>query len=157
VPLVDGARIHSIQISDGGVPKRAVAEAEITAAGLRGDRQRDLRIHGGPMRAVCLYSLEAIERLRAEGHPIAPGTTGENLTIAGLDWGKLVSGARLRIGGGVVLELTKPAQPCRNIAGSFRDGDSSRISTKRFPNDGRWYARVVCEGVVGEGDAVALD
>jgi MOSC domain-containing protein YiiM len=151
-----GARIHSIQVSDGGVPKLPVEEAFVTAAGLRGDRQRDLRHHGGPMRAVCLYSLEAIERLRAEGHPIAPGAVGENLTIVGIDWSALATGSLLRIGGEVVLELTKPAMPCRNIAGVFRDGDSSRISTKRFPNDGRWYARVVKEGSIRRGDLVDL-
>jgi MOSC domain-containing protein YiiM len=151
-----GARIHSIQISDGGVPKTAVEEALITPTGLRGDRQRDHRYHGGPQRAVSLYSLERIEILRSEGHPIAPGTTGENLTIAGLDWGKLASGQSLHIGAEVILVLTKPAQPCGQIADSFLDGDSTRISTKRFPNDARWYARVANEGTVRRGDAVVL-
>ena len=155
--MAGGARIHSIQISDGGVPKTAVEEALVTPTGLRGDRQRDLRHHGGPQRAVSLYSLEVIESLRSQGHPIAPGTTGENLTIAGLDWGKLASGQALHVGAEVVLELTKPAQPCGQIADSFRDGDSTRISTKRFPNDARWYARVLREGTVHSGDQVSVE
>ena len=77
-------RIDSINTSRGGVPKEPVFEAMITQAGLDGDRQRDLRFHGGPDRAVVLFSLDVIRDLQREGHAIAPGTTGENLTISGL-------------------------------------------------------------------------
>ena len=62
--------------------------------GLEGDRQRDLRFHGGPLRAVSLYSLELIEALQAEGHPIAPGAMGENLTMAGVRRGGDAAAAR---------------------------------------------------------------
>ena len=37
--------------------------------------------HGGPERALCLFSLERILELQAEGHPIFPGAAGENITI----------------------------------------------------------------------------
>ena len=53
-------RIHAINLSDGGVPKTPVAEAEVTPTGLIGDRQEDTEHHGGPERAVCIYSLEVI-------------------------------------------------------------------------------------------------
>ena len=53
---------------------------------LERDRQRNPRIHGGLERAICLFSLEVIEALQAEGHPIVPGSTGENVTLAGLNW-----------------------------------------------------------------------
>lgn len=148
-------RLVSIQISNGGVPKREVrGPIEVTAAGLSGDRQRDLRFHGGPDRAVCLFSRELIDALRSEGHPIDHGTTGENFTISGLDWGLLVPGARLRVGE-VTLEITKPAHPCKNIAGSFADGDFSRLSAKVHPGRGRMYARVLTPGRVRPGDPVA--
>ena len=55
--------VHQINVSDGGVPKRPVWEAKISERGWSGDRQRNLKFHGGPDRAVCLYSLELIERL----------------------------------------------------------------------------------------------
>src|SRR3712207_3923787 len=90
--------VHQINVSNGGVPKLPVPEAAVTVDGVGGDRQRDLRVHGGPFRAVCLFSLEVIERLRAEGHPIAPGTVGENVTVGGLDWTLVRPGVRLRIG-----------------------------------------------------------
>ena len=54
--------IVQVSISRGGVPKLPVLEAEIGEQGLAGDRQRDLRNHGGPERAVCL---EAAERIAA--------------------------------------------------------------------------------------------
>jgi MOSC domain-containing protein YiiM len=53
-------RLVSINLSNGGVPKRPVPECRVTESGLEGDRQRDLHFHGGPNRAVCLYPLERI-------------------------------------------------------------------------------------------------
>ena len=149
-------RLESIQISKGGVPKWSVTSAvEITMNGLAGDRQRDLRFHGGPDRAVCLFSQEQIDGLRREGHPIDRGTTGENLTLSGLDWSLLLPGAVLDVEG-VRLQITKPAHPCKNIAGSFSDGDFSRLSAKIHPGRGRLYARVLTPGLVRPGDAVRL-
>ena len=52
------------------------------------------KVHGGPERAVSLFSLEVIRRLQDEGHPIYPGATGENLTVAGLDWAALAAGTQ---------------------------------------------------------------
>ena len=147
-------RLESIQISGGGVPKRAVqGPIEVTLDGLRGDRQRDLRFHGGPNRAVCLFSSEVIADLRSQGHPIDRGTAGENLTISGLDWSEVGIGVRLMVGE-VELEITKSAHPCRNIAGSFADGDFSRLSAKIHPGRGRLYARVLRPGMICAGDPV---
>lgn len=147
--------LHSINVSNGGVPKLPVAECALRATGLEGDRQRDLRYHGGPLRAVSLYSLDLIEALQAEGHPIAPGTIGENLTLSGLRWTDMVPGATVEVGE-AILELTSHAHPCRKIAGSFRGGDMSRVHEKTHPGWGRLYARVVQAGTVRIGDVVRL-
>lgn len=141
----------------GGVPKHAVISAHLTLNGVEGDRQRDLQHHGGPDRAVCLYSMERIEDLRAEGHPIQPGSTGENVTLAGIDWPALRAGSRLRLGE-AVCEITRPTAPCHNIAASFRDGRFARISQVVHPGWSRLYARVIQEGIVRTGDdAVVLE
>lgn len=148
---------HVAQISvnpRGGVPKYAVPSAELTTEGVLGDKQRDRRFHGGPQRAVCLFSAERIAALQAEGHAIAPGTTGENLTVAGLDWSALQVGDRLVVGEWVELEITGYAAPCSNIEASFADGSFKRISQKLHPGWSRLYARVLAEGLVHEGDAV---
>ncbi len=148
--------LESIQVSNGGVPKLRVDHpVRIGVNGLDGDRQRDLRYHGGPDRAVCLLAQEIIDGFRAEGHPIDRGATGENLTISGLDWSLVRTGARLAIGE-VVLEITKPAHPCKNLVGSFSDGDFSRLSAKLHPGRTRMYARVIRPGLVQAGDRVLL-
>jgi MOSC domain-containing protein YiiM len=138
----------------GGVPKYAVPSAEVTTQGVAGDKQRDRRFHGGPERAVSLYAAERIAALRAEGHPITAGTTGENLTVAGLDWSQLKVGDRLHVGEWIELEITGFAAPCSNIEESFVDGSFKRISQKLHPGWSRLYARVLCEGVVRVGDRV---
>ncbi|HEU4683030.1 MAG TPA: MOSC domain-containing protein [Nitrospira sp.] len=146
--------VHQINISDGGVPKRPVLEATITERGLDGDRQVNRKVHGGPDRAVCLFSLEVIERLQDEGHRIGPGSAGENLTVAGLEWQALKPGVRLHIGPDIRLELTSYCAPCELNARWFRDGNYGRISQKKHPGWSRLYARVLQGGVVRPGDVV---
>jgi MOSC domain-containing protein YiiM len=148
------ATLVSINTSKGGAPKLPLPSCAVTAKGLAGDRQRDLEYHGGPDRAVCLYSQDLIESLRAEGHPIGAGTIGENLTVAGVSWGEMVPGAKFDIGE-VRVELTDYAAPCNNIAASFRDRRSGRVSQKAHPGWSRLYARVLKEGTVRVGDSVA--
>ena len=104
---------------------------------------------------MCLYPLESIEALRREGHPIAPGTIGENVTISGIDWSLMVPDTRVEVGE-VELQLVKFAAPCANIAGSFRDGDYSRVAQKANPGWSRICARVLKGGVIRVGDLVTL-
>ena len=127
------ARVFQINISPGGVPKFPLHRVEVTANGVAGDKQKHLEFHGGPDRAVCLFSLEQILSLQAEGHPIFPGSTGENLTVTGLDWPAIGPGTRLRVGASLLLEITSYTTPCKLIASSFGDGDSTRISQKAHP------------------------
>lgn len=149
--------LHQISVSDGGVPKLPVPEGRITINGVAGDRQRNPDIHGGPNRAVCLFSLEVIEALQAEGHSIKPGSSGENLTIAGLEWAELKPGDRLRIGDAVRLEIMNYTSPCQFNAQWFIDSNFTRISQKKYPGWSRLYARVLAEGVVRPGDSVAVE
>ena len=69
-PPTQVGRVIQINISNGGVPKGAVREAHVTHLGLVGDYQWDTEHHGGPERAVTLYSLECILELQSERHPI---------------------------------------------------------------------------------------
>jgi len=147
--------VHAINVSNGGVPKLARAAAWVDTNGVEGDRQRNLKFHGGPDRAVCLYSLPLIEALRAEGHPIAPGTAGENLTLDGIDWRGMQPGARLEIGD-LRLELTSFTAPCKTIRHSFRDEDFTRISQKVHPGWSRLYARVLDPGRITAGAPAIL-
>ncbi|HEU0069540.1 MAG TPA: MOSC domain-containing protein [Nitrospiraceae bacterium] len=149
--------LYQINVSDGGVPKHPVLEAVITKAGVEGDRQQNLKVHGGPDRAVCLYSQELIERLQDEGHSIEAGSSGENLTLAGLEWEKLQPGDQLRIGPEVRIEIMSYTTPCEKNAQWFRDRDYKRVSHKINPGWSRFYAKVLREGVVRPGDEVVLE
>lgn len=153
---MNGAHIYQLNLSSGGVPKTSVTTANLTTEGVAGDRQADRRYHGGPDRAVCLFSLELIEALQAEGHAIQPGSAGENLTLAGLDWSMLAPGIRLALGPDALIEITSYAAPCRTIANSFRGGDSQRISQKRYPGQSRLYARVLRPGQLAPGQPVQV-
>jgi MOSC domain-containing protein YiiM len=149
-------KVHQLNVSDGGVPKTAVATALVSASGVEGDRQRDTVGHGGPDRAVCLYSWELIQQLRDEGHPIQAGWVGENVTVSGIDWEEMKPGRRLRLGDKTVIELTSYTSPCLNVAAAFADGRFARILQSMHPGWSRVYARVVTDGRVAEGDEVEL-
>jgi MOSC domain-containing protein YiiM len=149
-------QVESVNTSRGGVPKESVFEALVTAHGVEGDRQHDLRFHGGLNRAVILYSLDVIRVLQSEGHPITIGSTGENLTISGVDWPALGPGMHLRIGG-ARLEITKYATPCRTIAQSFSALDFTRISQQQHPGWSRLCAKVLADGLVKAGDPVIVE
>jgi len=149
------ARVFSLQRSDGGVPKLPAAEVAVTVDGVVGDRQRNLKFHGGPERAVCLYGLERLVALQREGHPAYPGAMGENVTVACLDWALVTPGVRLQLGP-VLVAVTDYAAPCRTIAAAFRDGEFIRASQKVHPGWSRVYARVLAEGTLRVADPVAL-
>src|SRR4030095_3968146 len=133
VRVTTRATIAQINVSLGGVPKRPVPSAHVTELGLEGDAHRELEHHGGPERALCLFALEQIRALQAEGHAISPGAIGENLTVEGLDWERVTPGSRLELGDAVVIEVTRYTSPCFTIKKSFRDGAFSRVSHKKHP------------------------
>ena len=149
-------RLEAINLSRGGVPKESVFEALITVNGLDGDHQDDTYYHGGPERAVVLFSLDVIRALQKEGHPIATGAVGENLTVSGLDWPAIVPGTRLTIGE-VVLRVTRYVTPCTRVRGSFLDHDFMRIFHDRHPGWSRVCARVEQQGIVRPGDSIFVE
>ena len=148
----------SIAPPKGGVPKVAVGSAEVGTDGLAGDWQRNTELHGGPMRAVCLFSAEVLATLNEEGHPASAGSCGENLTISGLDWASIRPGDVLRVGESIRLEITQPVAPCSTIKASFRpEVGPKRISDKLHPGEARLYAKVLSGGTVRAGDSVSRE
>lgn len=150
------ARVLQVNISPGGVPKRAVASARVGRDGLDGDSVNHPKVHGGPERAVCLFPVELIQSLQEEGHPIFPGAVGENLTVVGLEWSTLEVGDTLSVGEEVVLQLASRVEPCNTIKAYFAGGQFKRIQPDRAPGETRWYARVLSEGTVRPGDPVSV-
>jgi MOSC domain-containing protein YiiM len=150
-------RVASVNISAGGVPKLPVESAWVGTRGLAGDGHNVPEpSHGGPDKAVSLYSMESIARVAADGHTAFPGAYGENLTLQGIELASLATGDRLQIGeDGLVIEMTKRAEPCQTLAHWFVEGRIARIGSPQHPEDARWYARVVHEGPMRPGDPVS--
>ena len=149
-------KIHQLNCSHGGAPKTPVPDAVLTETGLAGDRVANPKFHGGPERALCLFPLELIRQLQSEGHPIFPGSVGENVTVEGLDWPRLAPGSRLALGDEVVVEISSYTTPCGTIRKSFAGGDYTRINQKQHPGESRLYARVVRTGRLAVGQSVRL-
>jgi MOSC domain-containing protein YiiM len=161
VALGDGvapARGHvgQVNVSDGGVPKRPVPRLDIGWSGPSSDRQNDRKNHGRPFQAVCIWSAEVIAALASEGHPIQPGSAGENVTVAGIDWAALRPGVVLRVGE-TRLETSSFAVPCSKNKGWFADGDWNRILHTRHPGWSRIYATVLSPGAIEVGDVVEVE
>ena len=137
-------RLLGIFASNGGVPKLPVESAQIDINGIVGDACNNKKHHGGPMKAICVLENELLVKLQSEGHPIHPGTTGENILVEGynLKFGKVFDVGEVR------LEVVSDATPCWKIADSFTEGDYSRMSNEKYPGDTRWYCKVLNTGVI---------
>ena len=149
------ASIFQINLGS-GMPKTGVPNAEVTLQGLSGDGHTRA-YHGGLERALCLFSLERILALQAEGHPIYPGATGENLTLTGLPWEQVTPGLQLRLGNDVLIEIsTFDENACPRIQSYFSDGDVSRMVHVLNPGWARMYARVLQPGRIHIADPVTI-
>ena len=141
--------LAQLNVSNGGMPKLPVMFARVTAGGLEGDRQRNLKYHGGPDRAVCIYSEELYEWLREQGVNVTAGCVGENFTTRGLDLSRLNKGDRLRVGQCVV-EITNVRVPCSNL--KKWDVDLPELIVGRSG----WVAKVIEEGFAKPGDPIEV-
>ncbi len=147
--------VDSLQVSPGGVPKLATAEAVVGPGGIDGDGQSNRRNHGRPWQALCLYSSDLLDVLATEGHPIVAGGAGENLTISGVDWSRMRGGLTIEIGD-VRLRTSSPAAPCHKIGDCFVERDWNRIDHVARPGWSRWYASVLTGGTIVPGDRITV-
>jgi MOSC domain-containing protein YiiM len=154
---VAGGVVAGLFANDGGVAKLPVPEAAIGYRGVAGDRQRTRIHHGRVSQALCLWSAEVVRALQVEGHPIAPGSAGENISVEGVPWTGLHAGMRLGIGDDVLIEISGYAMPCKNNSPFFLGGDFGRMDPDRHPGWSRLYASVLRDGVVRPGDAVVIE
>lgn len=129
----------------------------VTREGVSGDEQGDLRIHGGPDKAVHCYawSHHATWQRELPGVPLfdQPGAFGENFCIEGLDEASVCLGDQWACGS-AVFEVSQGRQPCWKLNDRFGVPDMSR----RVQDSLRagWYLRVLAPGEVAAGDAITL-
>ncbi len=141
-----------------GMYKRPVTEVtELGYTGFAGDRQADLRVHGGPEKAVHLYPARHYRKL-AERFPeaasgLVAGALGENLSTADLDEGDVRIGDIWQLGE-ARLQVCQPRNPCWKIDERFScDGMAAFIDAARLTG---WYWRVLRPGRVSPGDTLDL-
>lgn len=148
-------RVDQLNVSGGGVPKTPVIDATVDYGGLQGDIQASRVHHGRPWQALCLWSSEIIADLADQGHPIAPGSAGENLTISGLDWTDVFPGVRVGVGS-VLCQISSYSIPCSKNAQWFSDRDISRIHHENGDLS-RVYATVLTPGSIIQSDPVVVE
>jgi MOSC domain-containing protein YiiM len=137
-----------------GIYKEPVAgPVRIRTLNLEGDRQADLRVHGGRDKAVYAYPSEFYElwsRVRPE-LAFGPGMFGENLTTEGLLDSDVSIGDRFRVGTGELV-VTQPRLPCFKLG--IKMGRDEFVT--EFLERGLYgfYLAVVREGEVEAGDSI---
>ena len=130
-----------------GTRKKVVARCEITDGGLVGDAHADCCTH----RQVSLLAIESIDKMRAMGLKVGPGSFAENLTTEGIDLVVLPIGSKLSIGKEVVLEVTQIGKECHTKCAIYRQAGTCVIPTEGI------FGRVVRGGIVKPGDTISRD
>ena len=151
---IEGSVVR-LSVSKGGLPKNSIDVAEVGWRGVDGDRQASRDHHGRPWQALCLWSTEVIDAFRADGHPLAPGLAGENITITGLPWAEVRPGVDLRVGT-VLCRVSSYAIPCKQNRDWFKDGRFDLMHHSKGPVS-RVYATVLEPGRIAVGDAAVLE
>ena len=127
----------------------------LAALHLAGDQQADLKVHGGPHKAVYAYDAAhyAYWRQQLARPDWPPGLFGENLTTEGLPDAVVRVGDLFGIGT-ARLRAVQPRQPCYKLNARFDDAGMAA----RFTQAGRAgiYFRVEAPGTVQAGDAIEL-
>lgn len=149
------------------LPKFSEKEVEIYSGGCRGDfnffrfnNYRNVCEKKGKQydpenRAVLIMSLDVLVKLNEEGWPVKPGDLGENLLVDG-KYKFFEKGAVYRVGN-AVLELTYQATPCKKLSQLSYVGEEKVVNfIPTMINRRGWYAKVVQEGVVRQGDKFIL-
>lgn len=146
--VIDGERVLT------AIQKQpVVGPVRVTLLNLDGDRQADLRVHGGPDKAVYAYPVEHyVFWAPALGNRDLPhGFFGENLTVTGMLETEVCIGDRYRIGT-VLLEVSQPRTPCAKLA--WRAGQQDFIQRFSAARRVGFYLRVVEEGELQAGAGI---
>lgn len=125
--------------------------------GLAGDAQGDLRVHGGPEKAVHYYPAEHYLRLASHVPALAdvliPGALGENLSAQGLVEAHVCIGDVFAVGA-ARLQVSQPRRPCWKINHKLGHAGMSRLMADSGCTG--WYLRVLAEGDLAAGDELML-
>lgn len=117
-----------------------------------GDEQADLSVHGGPDKAICVYSADHFAAWsKILGPDCGPGAFGENFSVTGLTENTVCLGDVYEVGT-VVVQVSQPRGPCWKLGRRWGQLDLPRLVLE----SGRtgWYFRVLTPGTVSPGQTL---
>lgn len=145
--MSQSGRIISVNVSKKvGMKKDPVSSGQlIEGHGIRSDA------HAGPYhRQISLLAQESIDKMRAKGADVAPGSFAENLTTQGIDLPSLPVGTIIRTSGGATLEVTQIGKVCHDRCAIY-----AAVGDCVMPREGI-FVRVLAGGVVSPGDTITI-
>ncbi len=138
-----------------GLCKQPVTHAVfLTTEGFEGNGVADRKHHGGPDKAVCVYSLDHyLYWEEVLGMKLSPAAFGENLSVSGLNEEDVCIGDVFELGNALV-QVSQPRQPCSTLAARYGRKDFVKLVV----DAGRTgcYFRVLQEGMVEPGTSLIL-
>lgn len=133
----------------------ATGRIHLAQENLAGDGQADLNVHGGPDKAVCVYSADHYPYWREQLGVLecGPSWFGENFSIEGQSEHDVAVGDTYRVGTALV-QISQPRAPCWKLGRRWRRLDMPKLVLQ----GGRtgWYLRVLESGDVESGDTLTL-
>lgn len=140
-----------------GIKKYPIKSAYISKTGFILDEQADKLHHGGETKAVLFFCVDTYEKINGLNNSDFKYNEvahyGENLVVEGVNEATICIGDILRIGGATV-EISQPRQPCWKLSANTK----TKKMTSLIYNNGLtgWYARVVEDGEIAQGDEIFL-
>lgn len=114
---------------------------------LEGDGQADLRYHGGPDKALCVYSADHYPHWEnVLKQPLTPAAFGENITVRGLTEEAVCIGDIFQLGEAVV-QVSQPRRPCFKL--NVRYGRTDLVDLVQQTGFSGFYFRVLQPGLIG--------
>lgn len=127
----------------------------VSKTNIEGDRQADLKNHGGIEKAILAYSLHHYSSWPSiVGTTLPYGAFGENLLMEGQDEASVCIGDIFRMGT-VLAQVSQPRQPCWKLSRRWRLKELSS-KTQEMGWTG-WYLRVLEEGEIQAGNEAVLE
>jgi MOSC domain-containing protein YiiM len=163
--------VVSVSARDGHGLGKDVREAItlIIGEGVEGDAHRGVtvkhrsRVAKDPtqpnLRQVHLVHAELFDEIAAQGFLVGSGNIGENILTRGIDLLGLPTGARLRIGADVVIEITGLRNPCHQLNGhqaGLMNALLDRDGAGNLIRKGGVMGIVLVGGIVQAGDVIEV-
>jgi MOSC domain-containing protein YiiM/ferredoxin-NADP reductase len=130
---------------------------KVAILGLEGDESAYIP-HTGPDNAIMHYPSQHYalwqEEIPQNAHLFTEGAFGENLVSENLHEGNVCIGDTIRVGREVLLQVTKPRQPCYKLNHRFEMKDMS-LRSQNLNRTG-WYYRVLQGGWLEAGNEMVL-